>query len=123
MPSTFGGRTNIENMNNGANNDSSSLIEDELLEGMKLIQSNENSSEQPLLSQIEAAMENVRVASEGIVLGEEAICFLEHNLNVSSENYSVLVEKLKAEKERVGEGKASVTSRGKYVIFCETGKL
>ena len=36
------GRTNIENMNSSANNDSSSLIEDELLEEMKLIQSNEN---------------------------------------------------------------------------------
>ena len=74
-------------MNSGTNNDSSSLIEDELLEEMKLIQSNENSGE-PLLSQIEAAMENIRVASErnsprrnsGMSRRER------HSLDASSEN-------------------------------------
>ena len=106
-------------MNSGTNNDSSSLIEDELLEEMKLIQSNENSSEQPLLSQIEAAMENVRVASERNSPRRKSDMSPRerHNLNASSENYSMLVEKLKAEKEELEREKRRLRQEENMLSF------
>ena len=104
-------------------NNSSSLIEDELIEEMtKINNSDENNMEPSFLNQIEAAMENIRVAShENSPRRNNKSNFSNgsNSIDINTENYSTLVEKLKVEKAELEKEKNQLRQQENLLSFSK----
>ena len=101
-------------------NNSSSLIEDELIEEMtKINNSDENNMEPSFLNQIEAAMENIRVASSHENSPRRNFSNGSNSIDINTENYSTLVEKLKVEKAELEKEKNQLRQQENLLSFSK----